>query len=44
MLDRARAGVVSVQMEGRECLDPRVFDEIAEQKLELYMRRGLLRA
>ncbi len=44
VLDRARAGIVSVQMEGRECLDPRVFDEIAEQKLELYMRRGLLRA
>lgn len=42
VLERARAGVVSVEMGGQACVDRAVFDEIAEQKLGMYVRRGLL--
>jgi len=44
VLEEAQAGIVSVEMNGAPCLDRAVFDEIAEQKLGLYVQRGLLEA
>jgi SAM-dependent methyltransferase/methyltransferase-like protein len=42
VLEDARAGIVSVEMNGGSCLDRAVFDEIAEQKVLLFAQRGLL--
>ncbi len=42
VLEEARRGVVQVQMNGALCVDLAVFEEITEQKLTLFARRGLL--
>jgi len=42
VLEQARSGIVSVEMNGSACIDGEVFAEIAEQKLQLYGQRGLL--
>jgi hypothetical protein len=42
VVDEARAGIVSVEMNGSPCVERAVFDEIAEQKLDLFVKRGLL--
>lgn len=44
VLEDARAGIVSVEMNGGVCVDAAVFEEIAEQKLRLFIERGLLEA
>jgi methyltransferase-like protein len=38
----ARAGIVSVEMNGASCIDRDVFEEIAEQKLVRFARMGFL--
>lgn len=40
VVEDARAGIVSVEMNGAACVDREVFEEIAEQKLVRFARMG----